>query len=573
MTGELTGPTPFSDDGSAVIEKNVEVQSTRRATTISELEDIYEINRTVNAIITGRYQKVALQFPDELLADSTAISQVISERAGCKTFVLADTSYGSCCVDEVAAEHVNADFIVHYGRACLSATSRLPVLYVFGKNPIDIENCAQGFDEIFGEEKSNPILIASDLVYLHSIDSLIEALKNRGYTNLILPTIELEYKPASPSTCSTERTTRSGGTCCSKLKQRCEEDDQQVPMCASGDQEVPNSNCSSCACPTRPIIPQPAHGEEPYGKGGWKFQMPDNVKLEDCKIFYVGGESMRLTNLIITHNKCPTFTYDPENMKTRRESIQVNRLLMRRFYLVQRAKDADVIGILVGTLGVASYLQVIDRIKSLINKAGKKHYTFVVGKLNVAKLANFMEVDCYVLVACPENSLIDSKEFYRPIVTPYELEIAVDPENGWTGEYETTFDRLLEKEADVTGEATREKDEKSEEVSEDEDIPHYSLVTGQLKQGRRWASASSEKDNNQLVSSMQQLTLRNQDSALISRTLGSAAGEFLNLRTFRGLDPRIGQTEVEEVEEGRGGIARGYSGEPDATNRQGPSYS
>lgn len=70
------------------------------------------------------------------------------------------------------------------------------------------------------------------------------------------------------------------------------------------------------------------------------------------------------------------------------------------------------------------------------------------GKLNVAKMANFMEVDCYVLVSCPENSLIDSKvcythflskqggetqakshwneqEFYRPIVTPFELEIAL----------------------------------------------------------------------------------------------------------------------------------------------------
>lgn len=26
----------------------------------------------------------------------------------------------SCCVDEVAAEHINADVVVHYGRACLS---------------------------------------------------------------------------------------------------------------------------------------------------------------------------------------------------------------------------------------------------------------------------------------------------------------------------------------------------------------------------------------------------------------------------------------------------------------------
>ena len=31
------------------------------------------------------------------------------------------------------------------------------------------------------------------------------------------------------------------------------------------------------------------------------------------------------------------------------------------------------------------------------------------GKLNVPKMANFMEVDVYVLVACPENTLIDSQ--------------------------------------------------------------------------------------------------------------------------------------------------------------------
>ena len=33
------------------------------------------------------------------------------------------------------------------------------------------------------------------------------------------------------------------------------------------------------------------------------------------------------------------------------------------------------------------------------------------GKLNVAKMANFMEMDVFVLVACPENTLIDSKVF------------------------------------------------------------------------------------------------------------------------------------------------------------------
>lgn len=34
-----------------------------------------------------------------------------------------ESTYGlvkSCCVDEVAAQHVDADAIVHYGHACMS---------------------------------------------------------------------------------------------------------------------------------------------------------------------------------------------------------------------------------------------------------------------------------------------------------------------------------------------------------------------------------------------------------------------------------------------------------------------
>ena len=34
--------------------------------------------------------------------------------------VLGDTSYGSTCVDEVAAQHIGADVIVHYGPASVA---------------------------------------------------------------------------------------------------------------------------------------------------------------------------------------------------------------------------------------------------------------------------------------------------------------------------------------------------------------------------------------------------------------------------------------------------------------------
>lgn len=51
-------------------------------------------------------------------------------------FIIGDTSYGACCADEVAAQHLNADAIVHYGPTCLSPTARLPVIHVFGRRAL-----------------------------------------------------------------------------------------------------------------------------------------------------------------------------------------------------------------------------------------------------------------------------------------------------------------------------------------------------------------------------------------------------------------------------------------------------
>lgn len=77
----------------------------------------------------GRRQ-IALQFPDELLHASVPVFRALKRRIGKdqELYVLADTSYSSCCVDEVAASHVDAEAVVHYGRACLT---RYVVLSLF----------------------------------------------------------------------------------------------------------------------------------------------------------------------------------------------------------------------------------------------------------------------------------------------------------------------------------------------------------------------------------------------------------------------------------------------------------
>lgn len=115
-TTAAVGPASFSNDGKDVIERHLEVKSEKH----KNIQDLYEIERTVTKIVQGGYKKIALQFPDELLADAATVAEQLREKTQKEIFILADTSYGSCCVDEVAAEHVNADLIVHYGRSCLS---------------------------------------------------------------------------------------------------------------------------------------------------------------------------------------------------------------------------------------------------------------------------------------------------------------------------------------------------------------------------------------------------------------------------------------------------------------------
>lgn len=65
---------------------------------------------------------------------------------------------------------------------------------------------------------------------------------------------------------------------------------------------------------------------------------------------------------------------------------------MKRLHLVEKVKDANTLGILIGTLGVDGYLEAVNHIKLLAKRAGKKTYIIAVGRPNVPKLANFPEV-------------------------------------------------------------------------------------------------------------------------------------------------------------------------------------
>nr|XP_057916899.1 2-(3-amino-3-carboxypropyl)histidine synthase subunit 2 [Doryrhamphus excisus] len=478
----------FSDNSENVIRRQVDVQ-VKSTTPLEKLNDFYQINKTCDFIFQNHFEKVALQFPDDLLHDSTAIAAEIERITQIKVFILGDTSYGSCCVDEVAAEHVGADCVVHYGRACLSPSKRLPLMYIFDRRRIDVAKCTSAFRELYPDTQAD-VLVLYDVRYAHAIDDVVAMLRD-DYPNLVTSQLAVEGE-----------------------------------MCYGLNKKEPD---------------QEQDGNQLCCHFGRQFSLKAGLSIKDYGVFYIGQEGATLRNFMMTWNRCAFSSFDPATSTGRAESVGVNRMLMKRYYVIERAKDAKVVGILVGTLGVANYLSIIQQLKETIHKAGKKTYMFAMGKLNVAKLANFMEIDVFVLIACPENSLLDSGDFYRPVVTPFEMEVACNRNREWSEEYVTDFGHLL---------PGGQSHVPLAEGQEDSDQTDVSLITGALR--------NYKLDTEPVTSHSSSVVLRNQ-TLTVANT--NSAASFLAHRSWRGLEQKLGETPVVKAVEGRKGIAIAYEEE------------
>ena len=149
-------------------------------------------------------------------------------------------------------------------------------------------------------------------------------------------------------------------------------------------------------------------------------------------------------------------------------------MLQGRYNLVSQIQQEEtkVIGIVVGTVVVNEYMTLINKLKEVIVKSGKKAYEVLVGKMNEPKLKNIAIVDLYVLVSCRETSLVDSREFMATVVTPHEIFMALMPNRfPWQCKIITDFRlllRTLEQEQGNNDQADDQEDEKTaEELAEE----------------------------------------------------------------------------------------------------------
>jgi len=226
------------------------------------------------------------------------------------------------------------------------------------------------------------------------------------------------------------------------------------------------------------------------------------------------------------------------------QAAENSQILAKRYHMVERVKAAKFVGIVVGTLGASCYIGIIRRIQAIVKASGRKVKTFVVGKLNVPKLANFSEVDVFVLVACPLSTLVDSKEYFAPIVTPFELEMALSGTLTWDGQYETDFAKLLPStypDANPISDLPEASTFTPPPVSEAK-----SVVGGMMELGSGPKERVYGGDG--------------EDGGESSRTVAVMhKPEGLLTRSFQGLVVALGETAATKAVPGQSGIARGYT--------------
>ena len=523
-----------------------------------QLAVTYEIERTVKEIRESRWKRIALQFPDSMLADAPRVYEQLRRGLGRKSseqaavgkdtatatavdeiaktlddttidkeaeeqeerlFILADTSYGACCVDEVAAEHVDADVVVHYGRSCLSPPSRLPVVYVFTQRPLDLDPLIAAFEESY-PDKAQKVILMADIPYSHYVPTLCDRLKEGGYTDVYAT--EVIHNPSSP------------------LPNR------TVPLGVSSAKDA----------------------------------------LHDWHLFHISDPPQSLL-LTLSSRVASTCIYPTDTPSPTATVASTSLALRRRYALLTSLSTASVFGILINTLSVKNYMHMLSHIQQQISNAGKKYYTFVVGKVNAAKIANFSEIGGWVVIGCWESSLIESKEFWRPIITPFELGLALqgDDERVWTGEWRGDFQSVLEEgvkpptktngakvqvgeQEEVNGGADGDYDSEEESAP-----PEYDLRTGRyISHSRPMRTSTAPKTatsigNGQTTAPNTALTRRaNGDLAQIGGVVSPGAEFLREKRTWQGLGSDFHVQEGEggvddqgaKMEEGRSGIARGY---------------
>lgn len=260
----------------------------------------------------------------------------------CDVYIAADSTFGSS-VDDISAAHVDSDLLIYFG-SDMSASGTIPVMVVPQQNAVNDQILLETLRNYVGGQERLPTLLIYDPSYSRFV---------KQHFSQLVDMIGIENIGA-------------------------------LPPCADISSWSPAVRVESVPDNTENV-------------GGLLFS-PQSVSSAQA-VVYIGEKQEQLVSVLLRLSGCTVTAISPLDDYSAVCHRGVDSVEYRERYAgVMRAADADIIGVIVGSMGLSDVTMntLVHQVQTLIHAAGKKSYTLVMGRLNEAKLCNFPEVGCFM---------------------------------------------------------------------------------------------------------------------------------------------------------------------------------
>ena len=156
---------------------------------------------------------------------------------------------------------------------------------------------------------------------------------------------------------------------------------------------------------------------------GCNFSSIKNLEVD--VFLFIGSGNFHPVGIKLFTNT-PVLALDPYNSEIRNMDEYADRILRIRFARITKAKSAKKWGVLVSSKEGQYRMALAREIKKIIRDEGMEAYIILVDNVTPEVLLPYMELDAFVVSACPRIAIDDSQMYKKPLITPQELEIVLN---------------------------------------------------------------------------------------------------------------------------------------------------
>lgn len=147
--------------------------------------------------------------------------------------------------------------------------------------------------------------------------------------------------------------------------------------------------------------------------------------LPNTTLIYLGDGRFHLEAAMIANPTLKAFKYDPYEKKFTSEHYDHVAMRRNRKAAIDKAACARKFGLILGTLGRQGSPKVMSYLQERLKHHKKESVLILLSEVFPSKLELFKEIDAFVQVACPRLSIDWGTQFPKPLLTPFELSVAL----------------------------------------------------------------------------------------------------------------------------------------------------